>query len=322
MNNVYLDNHSQLKDIFGIDRLSNKYIEYTPLIDRKVGFSVKREYPANIRYLSPKTKDGKSDTVALIYVVYNYPTESSKETKNNKIPIFLSITPYSRYLSNHFDYDFNDDKCPTEDSVQRSKSTPKPISLESLDEYVYDHGTNVLRDSKNSILSGEQILDKLFQEHCDTVHLFKGLTLRWKIGSQNIIVKICDFLVQIGKWLLKILFGRTFEPKDPFSGSLKIYLKEDMKLLKTEAVDVFGYKASKNVIITFAWLVLIGYFILYRFPIKSQFIHDLTSNNLLTLCFSLAILSLLDHFCPALMLYVINWLLKIKIKILFLRFKT
>lgn len=320
-NAQYLERPEQLKEIFGIDKLIDKYSDYIVLRDAKIGFSLKREYPENLRYIPPKTKDGKPDVAALIYVVYEKPSDSEKE-KPKKVKIFLNVTPFSKYLSTHWDYGYNDEGCPTEDSVQKSKTTPKPIALESFDEYVYDHNTNTLRDSKNQKLTGEQILDNLFNEHCNTIHLFKGLALRWKLGSKDKVVKLCDFLVQIGKWILKTFFGRTFEPKDAFSGSLKIYLKEDMKLLKTEVIDVYGYKASKNVIITFASLILIGYIAAYQLSIKSELLHKMMSNNLVMICFALFSLWLLDHAIPFILLKIINGLIRLKIKLAFMKLKA
>lgn len=317
----YLEGPEQLKRIFGLDKLTNKYIEYIAFKDTKVGFSVKREYPPTIRFIPPKTIDGKSDVLALFHIVYNEPADSKKE-KTRKVPIFLSVTPFSRYLSSHWDYNYDDKDCPTEDSVQKSKTTPKPIGLESFDEYVYDHGSNTLRDSKNKELTGEQILDNLFNTHCNTIHLFKGLALRWKMGYRDRVVKLCDFLVQIGKWMLKALFGRTFEPKDAFSGSLKIYLKEDMKLLKTESIDVYGYKASKNVIITFASLVLVSYIVAYKLSIRSELIHNMMSNNLVMICFALFFLWLLDHVLPFVFLKMINGLIRLKVWLAFMKLKA
>lgn len=317
----YLEKPEHLKEIFGIDKLTDKYSDYHVRRDAKIGFSVRREYPQSLRYIPPKTREGTSDVAAIIYVVYEKPSNSEKE-KPKKVKIFLSITPFSKYLSHHWDYDYNDAECPTEDSVQKSKTTPKPIALESFDEYVYDHVTNTLQDSKNQKLTGEQILDNLFNEHCNTIHLFKGLALRWKMGSRDRVVKLCDFLVQIGKWILKTFFGRTFEPKDAFSGSIKIYLKEDMKLLKMEAIDVYGYKASKNVIITFASLILIGYITAYKFSIKSELLHNMMSNNLVMICFALFSLWLLDHAIPFISLKIINGLIRLKIKLAFIKFKA
>lgn len=317
----YIEKSEQLKDIFGIDSLAGEYSDYIVLRDDKVGFSVKREYPQNLRYIPPKTKDGRPDVAALIYVVYEKPSDSEKEIRK-KAKIFLNITPFSKFLSTHWDYDYNAEGCPTEDSVQKSKTTPKPIALESFDEYVYDHDTNTLRDSKNQELTGKQILDSLFNEHCNTIHLFKGLALRWKMGSRDRVVKLCDFSIQISKWILKTFFGRTFEPKDAFSGSLKIYFKEDMKLLKTEAIDVYGYKASKNVIITFASIILITYIIAYKIPIRSQLFHNMMSNNLVTICFTLFSLWLLDHAIPFISLKIINGLIRLKVKLAFMKLKV
>lgn len=318
---MYLVNSDQLKDIFDIDNIPEKYNDYIPLEDRRVGFSVKRKYPSTIRYIPPQTKDGKPDTVAIIHVVYKHPEESSKKVSTKKVPIFIGITPMSKYLQNHFDYNFDDVDCPTEKSIQISKRTPIPIALESHDEYVYDHNTNTLRDSKNNTISGEQILDNLFQKHCNTIHLFKGLLLRWKLGSKNVAVKICDLLIQFYKWLLKTLFGRTLEPKDPFSGGLKIYIREDMKLLKTEAINIFGYKASRNVIITFCSSVLIFYFLIYLMPIKNKIILDLAKNYLVMVCASIFLLWFLDHPLPVLIFRIINTVIRIRLKLLFMKVK-
>jgi hypothetical protein len=321
MENVeYIESAEQLKIIFEIDRLASKYSDYIKLRD-DIGFSVQRDYPRNIMYDLPKTSSGKPDVRVIIYVVCEKPPDSDKD-KPKKAKLFMRVIPFSRYLSSHWDYNYNDLECPTEDSVQRSKTTPKPIAIESLDEYVYDYDTNTLRDSKNQERTGEQILDSLFDKHCNTTHIFKGLTLRWRMGSRDKVVGLCDLLVQIDQWILKTFFGRTFEPKDPFSGSFKIYQKEDMKLLKTEAIDIYGYKASKNVIITFASFVLIGFSVAYKYSIGNDFFNKMTANNLTMICFTLVSLFLLDHVLPFIFLKIINSLIRLKIKLSFMKFKV
>lgn len=321
---MFLENAAQLKEVFGIDKISEKYTEFTPLIDKEVGFSVKREYPKNIRYKPPITKNGIDDVVALIHVVYDaYREENSKTKSKEKIPIFVSIAAYSKYLSKHFDYDFSAEECPPEDSVRKSKLTPKPISLETIDEYIYDSSSDVLRNSKNAEVTGKEILDKLFQQHCDTIHPFKGFMLRWKIGSRNKCIKIIDLFIGFNKWVLNKFFGRTFDnPKNEFSGSLKPYKREDMNLLKTEVMDIFGYKASRNVIVTFCFLILTAYSISYKFSIKSQFIQGIITNNLTLICASICSLWLLDRIFPVIFFWIINSFLRFKLKLIFIEFKT
>ena len=61
----------QLKQVFNLKK-EGPYIEYVAFTDKTIGFSVKREYPDSIRYYSPRTKNGKKDTVALIHIIYAY----------------------------------------------------------------------------------------------------------------------------------------------------------------------------------------------------------------------------------------------------------
>ena len=208
-------NTEKLAKIFGIDKLSNKYIEYTAFKDDTIGFSIQREYPDNIRYKPPRTSDGRPDRVALIRVACIGPKKKAEKSAEYQTSIFLDIGLYSRYLSNHLDYNFNEADCPTEESVQNSKATPKPIDLQSSDEYVYEHRSKALQNARGEEVSGEKILDELFNKHCSTVHLLKGLSLRWRISSRNIFVKLIDLYIQFNKWLLKSLFGRSLEPDDP-----------------------------------------------------------------------------------------------------------
>ncbi|OGX07029.1 MAG: hypothetical protein A2Z88_08910 [Omnitrophica WOR_2 bacterium GWA2_47_8] len=307
----------KLKNVFGIDNLNDKYFEYTELKDRHLGFSVKRNYPSNIRFVPPITKNGDFDILALIFVVCETPID----LKSQKIPLFLSISPYSRYLSTHLDYNFSDESCPTEDSVRKSKPTPKPIALE-FSEYTYDLTSNSLQDSKNKTLTGEEILDSFFKEHCNTVHLFKGLALRWEMGSRNKAVKLCDFSIEILKWILKNLFGRTFESRDAFAGSLTTYLREDMKLLQLESIDIFGYKASKNIIMTFSIIILFSYILAHKFSIKSQLASDIMDNNLVTICFTFFSIWFLDRLIPYILFKIINLLIRLKVKFVFAKLKA
>jgi len=113
----------------------SSYSSPTILTDRKVGFSIRRNYPKDIRYIPPKTKDGKDDTVALIHIVYTHPTESKGEFDSHRVPIMVEIGTHSLYRANHFDYDFNDPDCPTEESLHVSKSTPQPIALNFIGDF-------------------------------------------------------------------------------------------------------------------------------------------------------------------------------------------
>ena len=144
-----LENHEDFKRLFEIDRLSDKYEHYTPLKDTKVGFSVQRKYPNSIRYRPPVTKEGSPDVFALIHVFCLHPHESANTIFPERIPVVLKITSHSRYLNNRWDYDYADPECPTKESFELSRQSPKPVPLEELDEYFYDSNQGILINRNN-----------------------------------------------------------------------------------------------------------------------------------------------------------------------------
>ena len=130
MNNTYFNSADDLIDAFSF-RDDERFEKITSLGNRKVGFSVQKKYPEDIRYRPPKKKGGADDTFALFHVVYTHPDEASVSIENkDKIPLIITIVPYSRYRGNHFDYNFEDPECPTEKSLEESKASPRPVDLE------------------------------------------------------------------------------------------------------------------------------------------------------------------------------------------------
>jgi hypothetical protein len=304
-------NSIELKEKFNFS--DEVYINFSPLTDVRVGFSVRRNYPKHIRFSPPKLRNGSDDVVAVTQVVYNYPDYMHEPKDKTKVPIFIKIFSFSIYLQKHFDYDFSDENCPTEESVLLSKSTPQPIDLEAENEFYYDEIHDKFFNKKGKIFTGKEILNFLFEQHCNTVHLFKGFKLRFKINFHNRIFISIGSLIEALKWMLKVCFGRQLTSDELGAGMLRTYKKEDMKLLKTDSIDIFGYKSSKNVIVTYSVLVIISYLFLYFKKIKSPFFLAIASHNILTVTTSIIALVLLDHLCPFLFFLIINFLIEMRI---------
>jgi len=119
-----LETSYQLLALFG-DITSAGYLEPIHLTDTKVGFSVQRGYPTNIRYKPARNKAGEYDNIAVIWVVY----EDRLPQGDSLIPIRLRIAMMSKYRSVHWDYDFQAEVCPTKESVLESKKSPQPLDL-------------------------------------------------------------------------------------------------------------------------------------------------------------------------------------------------
>jgi hypothetical protein len=317
MNYEAFDNPNGFIQLFSITDKS-AYSKPEILSNRKVGFSVQRSYPEKIRFKSPKTKDNKDDVVALIHVVYTHPSESRETLDPKKVPLIIRIGPYSRYLANHFDYDFEDSECPTEESVSQSKSTPRPIALDFLNEFFFNHERNLFLDDKNNLLPGVEVLDKVFEEHCNTIHWRKGLRLRSRTKTKSLLIAIISWVINLLPVILKKLFGRTIEEDDKSLRSvLEGYKISDLKKLTTDSLNIFGYKASRSVIITFCFFVCLVYLLQYILHLWPRYVEAVFSNNFLAITHAILVLWVLDVIIPRLLFHLMNALIKIRMKVLY-----
>lgn len=290
-----------------------EFIDFTPFI-KDIGFSVQRPYPRQCRYAPPVKKDGTPDTYALL--AFRYDPERRSETTPHLVPFTAKISAYSRYVSHHWDYDFSDPECPTEESVTASKKTPRPVDLAACDQYYFDHKNRGFVDARGMTLSGFDILNGLFEDHLATVDRLSGLVFRWRLSSRNKAASLCEAARDVVKWLLRCICGRTLEPETIMRGFWDDYRPEDMKLLKTESIDVFGYKASKNVIVTFCILLLAGFSIIHWTPLSSTWLSIVVNNSLLAFAFSILLISILDNVLPHIFLWTINGLGNLKRRIM------
>lgn len=307
----------QLRDAFCLEKYPD-YVEFTPFTNG-IGFSVQKAYPKTSKYSPPVTKDGTPDTYALFGIKYGPVQLNSKD--QHRVPIFVKVSVFSRYLSNHMDYNFSDEKCPTEESVLASKRTSRPIDLSSSDEYFFDHEQDSFVNRTGNKIEGINIINDLYALHLATVDKFKGLVLRWKMISVYRGASLCRPISYLLKWILKTICGRTFEPNDPFRGILQEYRQEDLKLLKTERIDVFGYKASKNVIVTFCILLLTGYLTFNYFGYSPEWLKGIMKNTLLSFAFAVISISILDYLLPGVLFYLVNLMIRVEFRLTMKQFK-
>ncbi len=314
----YFTSGEQLKDYFDFDS-HPEYQEFRNF-DRGIGFSIQRAYPDNSKYIPPKKQNRDPDTYALIR--FNYSPEKVSNDKPYMVPLSANIGMFSRYISNHFDFDFNDEECPTEESVMISKRTPKPIELSFFDEYFFDHNKDTIVDHRGKNIKGKDFIDLIYNTHIATVDKFNGQLLRWKIESKNKAVSLCRLAENFFKWLLKTLCGRIFEPEERSRGILGAeYREEDLKLLKTERIDVFGYRASKNVIVTFCAILIICYLFTSFIEFSPKWLITIGTNNLLSFALAVLTITVLDHVLPKILFKLVNLFIRIQFKILFKQFK-
>lgn len=294
-----------------------RFSEFTPLSDVKVGFSVKSEYPSGIRFKPAKTRDGRADSLAVIWVVY-----ADEEDSSTKVPVSFRIERFNLYRARNFDYDFTDENCPTKESLEASNASPSPVGLEYRQDYFFDHESNSFVDSKGNKKTGQEILDKVFDDHCNTVHLLKGVKLRFQLLMQSKVTGVLGLVVTLLEYFLKKVFGRTFEESDSLSAFYKGYDYSNFKKLNEDSLNVFGYKAAKSVIVLFCLIVVSVSLYRYFNGISGGYLAYISKSNLLSVVHALLLLWLLDTLVPFLMFKFVNLILWARRKVAFAKFKV
>ncbi len=297
------------------------YQNVTKLKDRIVGFSVTRNYPPDIRFVRAKRPNGEDDTVVLIHVSYPHPDESEKPVDLKAVPIAFSATSHSLYLRKRRDFGLTEDS-PTAESLRASRASWRPIPLEFMGEYVFDHSSDSFRDSKGAALTGREVIDQVYKKHCDTVHPLRGFKIQTTLKSRNVLVNLASFTVSSLLSILRTIFGRTIDEKPDRIAYLQGYRKEDIRLLSPEKLTLLGYDASGNVIILFAILVTIVASGRAFLKVSGDLLDRLLSNNLFVVCFGITCLWFLDRVLPNILIWVLNRLIAARAWLLSLHFRA
>jgi hypothetical protein len=278
------------------------------------GFSIKRKYPEGIAYKPACYRNGDPDDVAVIWI------SLKEKAEGNLIPVTFRISGKSIYLDKKYDYDFKDEASPTQESVEKSKKTPSPHSLDYLDEYFYDKDKSVFVDKEGKKFTGQEILDVVFNEHCDTVHPWKGLELRFKQASRSVIYSVISIIIYLLEELLKKAFLRELQEKDQYLSYYSGY--DSMQRLESiNTINIFGYHASRNTVFIFCLLIFIYNYSFYlSWHQGSEYIASLADNYFLIIVHSLFLLLVLDAVVPEITFWTLNKAITIRKYFGFMRF--
>lgn len=320
---AFFSNTKELLDQFG-DLSATGFFDPVHLKDTKVGFSIKHEYPTDIRYKpAVGQKSKKPDNMAAIWVVYTHSAKSESAPSEASVPLRIRIANMSRYRIKHWDYDYDDVEgdSPSRDSVEASAATPKPLDLEYPGEYFFDHSQNSFIDRNGKVVSGLEILKRVFNDHCKTVHLLWGLRLRLKLIVKGRFAGLLGGVISVLVWSLKTFFGRSIEDDDSSAGIFRIYKPESLKKYDADSLDVLGYKASKHVVVLFCILAIAVSYFRYSTGIKEDYWFGVGGSEFLSLVHGLFFIWLLDVVVPWLLFWIINGTIMLKTAVHFMKVK-
>lgn len=306
----------ELINSFGLNGNQN-YYDVVALRDRKVGFSVKRKYPVDINYKPTRLSSGEPNDVAVFWITYLHPSEARRVVDPNRVPIALRVASFNLYVAEHWDYDFEDPESPTRESVEANKASIKPLELDENEEYFFDHSRNIIINAQGKTVTGVEILDKLFQQHCDTAHRWKGLKIRSKISAHGFAYNGTSWLIDfIKEIVLKDVFGRTIEEDDAGSLFTKGYPIASLKKLSTDSLEIFGYKAPRGIIVLYAGLIVLTWYFKGK---AGSYLETIADKELLFLTHSIFSIWFLDFVGPLLMLGFLNLCVYLRKKMLRMR---
>ena len=271
------------------------------------GFSVLRDYPLDKGFIPVKNKEGEYDTKALIKVGYSIDNPSEK-----KYRVFASVSKYSKYLSDHFRYDFGDESnSPSKEEILASENSKQPVELEDNGRYELDLSTNTIFDKelKRNVTVNE-IVNTIYNLHISTISGYKSIIFKSKIGLRNKITEnIIPYFVTKLEWVNKNLFGKDIvkSKENWLSGIFSVYPYSSLQTLYPQNIPFFedkiGLKTSKQGIL---WIALAILFLTYSGCLKDFLtITEISLTIVLNVIF--------DTVLPYTVLFVINRLIVVKV---------
>lgn len=298
----------------------------------EIGFSITKFYPKDSKFFKPAVKQDGSDDSAVLLKVYIRPNDNLDE-----LPVGLLASKISLYQIDNQDkflpnYDFSDPNSPTEESLKKSSESFQPINLEEPNRFVFRKSTSTFFDTKKKIIvTGHQMLDHIYNEHCKTIASVRGIWLKLKIKSLN---KLIQFLNWIGKVFLVIipkLSGRKIENKyynmllEPFNWANPKGVQDQVNNTDLVSYDDLLKKINPFTFSIVASIILLLYVLYYKFCNDFLGIISFIKYNNDDQVFSVVIITFtvlfFNYMLPNLLLWILNQTIKATRKLSFLRFE-
>ena len=304
-------NYEEFNRLFNLQ--SNPAYKNLGKTNCEIGFFVERNYPENIAFKPSLTKDGNVDDISIIYVKYkNFDT--CAKSLDNYMPISIAIYKISNYLTkrSQSSYDYENNDCPTKESVKISQESPQPINLD-WDNYFFDSKNNKFTCGNGKFFSGIELLELIYKKHCDSVHFIKGLPIRSKSKLIAALIKIIDIFASIIEFILRHIFARTLPSKGSYPDWHKGYAKEDLKRKSGHTLNLVFLKAEVPVLVSFSIIIITLFYLegdkINKWPEKT----NSTLYKIIVLPMIIFLLfQIWDGVLPKTLFYILNYSYMIK----------
>lgn len=244
------------KTFFNDLGLNSKDGEFIPWRDgTSVGFSILKRYPLEGSFIPVKNRDGTTDdSVVLIKIWYLL-----RDDVGDLVNLGVSVNKVSKYLFNHFVYNFEDKNSPDKESVRISESSIQPHDLEELYRFKYKKDTHKIIDLKeDKEVTGKELVDYVYNLHLKTM---THIPFRAKIALKWFGYHLFDYVAPVLKKIMSILHRDVLEDKeDVFVGIFKPYnYKKHVRQEEIDKIEILGVPVPKvATIITSVFFTIIA----------------------------------------------------------------
>lgn len=268
------------------------------------GFSVIRPYPSECGFIPIKRPDGEDDTRVLVKIGY-----SKNIIKDDATKLYVSVSKYEEYLSNHFQYNFDQPDSPTKEAVDRSAESLQPLELNDNNRYVYNVKTNKIYDpeTKKDVEMGK-IVEDIYENHIQTIRSRRGLVLKSKLGFQRFICHTIVPRIETGfKWTNRVLLGKVLvdNPHEWTEGFFKPFSHSRLTTVYPHSIPFFhsDSQISKMAVFWIAMAVLLFHYLL---PARFQ------PDSIAGLAGVVVLVFVFDAWLPHILLEIVNCLIRFR----------
>jgi hypothetical protein len=270
-----------------------------------IGFSILKDYPEDCGFIPAKYKNGRPDHKVLIKIGF----DSKQKQDDGNFRLLTNTIKYSRYLGDHFGYNFEDENSPTRESVNISNLSPQPIDLNENFKFSFNELENVFKDNKDyKNISPEEIIKYLFDIHIKTIKSGKAFILKAKLKARDITCeKILSPIIKLIIGANSFLFDKIIiEDKDNWlAGLMRPYKHNQLSTIYPQNIPFFksDIKISKKSIIFVSISMIIIWFLVKE-------LREI--NEVFSISIVLLLILFFDEIIPHLALCLINNLIRLR----------
>ena len=294
------------------------YSVLEPMLDC-AGFAVRRPLPTNTAIGKVRSQDGKPTVTCVVQFIVDPPRSETGISR-----VLLHVFPFDRWHRRHIppwlpQYDFADPECPSESSVADYQQAPRPLDLSFATDFIYDTGEDQFYDDKGARVTGEQILDFVYEYHCRTLRSRFRLKYRLQQGLASTARGLAWHGQTSIMWVLREAYDVTPVGDDLRRSPFHEFSFRELTRATDEGTShFFGFRSSRRSLLPNMLMLTLACLAGYYLVPRLGFLRAVYANTALTTAALLLICMATDLLMPIMLRATVCVLSRLRRKTMFL----